>query len=224
MQSGESREVSGVLHALNHALWSFFIRNGWRIVWESRSPDRSFVLATSPWRTGSWKELARIDWLRGTPSDDKANLWWEQLYDSVPVFRMFSEDVDSTNTKRQRRGGVCGRELRGYPRASTKEAPFQNGATRRAGTRGCYFPFIRGLRREHASTDTFMELRRGPSTNTSGCFGPSRTDDSAPSAEHWWSGSWGSPSWQDWRSTGQTRVASSTDRPPTPTAGGGGAA
>ena len=100
MQSGESRELWGILDALNRALWEFFIRNGWRIVWESRSPDRSsFVLADSRWRTGSWKELARIDWLRGTPSDDQANLWWAQLYDSVPVFRMFSEDVGSTNTK-----------------------------------------------------------------------------------------------------------------------------
>ena len=93
MQSGESREVLGALHALNHVLWSFFIHNGYRIVWESRSPTRSFVLAASPWRTGSWRELARIDWLRGTVADDRANLGWEQLYDSVPVFKQLSAAV-----------------------------------------------------------------------------------------------------------------------------------
>ena len=85
MQSGESREVLHVLHALNDALWGFFIRGRWRIVWESRSPyrrspDRSFVLAASQWRTGTWRELARIDWLRGTPSDGMAIVWW-----AVPV-------------------------------------------------------------------------------------------------------------------------------------------
>ena len=78
-----------------------------------------------------------IGWLRGTAADEWANRGWEQLYDSVPVFKQLSADVGSRNTKKQRRGGVCGRVLRGYPRASTKEAPFQNGATRRAGTRGC---------------------------------------------------------------------------------------
>ena len=113
MQSGESREVLDALHALNHVLLSFFIHNGYRIEWESRSPTRSFVLAASPWRTGSWKELFRIDWLRGTVADDMANRWWEHLYDSVPVFKQLSADVGSRDTKRQRRGGVCGRELRG---------------------------------------------------------------------------------------------------------------
>ena len=73
MQSSESREVSAALHELNVALWSLFIDNRWRVVWESRRGGRSFILADSHGRTGTWQELARIDWLRGTVADDMAN-------------------------------------------------------------------------------------------------------------------------------------------------------
>ena len=59
----------------------------------------SFVLAASPWKTGSWKELARIDWMRGTAEDDKMNVWWEHLFDTVPAFTQLCTEASSTNSK-----------------------------------------------------------------------------------------------------------------------------
>ena len=51
-------------------------------------------------RQGAWQQLDRIDWLRGTVKDDKANAWWAHLYDTVPVLRQLgTANVTSTNTK-----------------------------------------------------------------------------------------------------------------------------
>ena len=84
--------------------------------------------------------------------------------------------------QRQRGGGVCGRELPGILRARSlsrarslwrdePQVPFQNGATRGAGTRGCNLPLIHGTRRQLASTEAPRRpgatLRRDPSRNRS---------------------------------------------------------
>ena len=44
-------------------------------------------------------ELARIDNLRGTDSDDPGNWWWAGLYDNVPALQRLSPNVASTKTK-----------------------------------------------------------------------------------------------------------------------------
>ena len=98
MQSSDRRDELDALNALNHMLWSFFFQNGYRMVWESRNPTRTCVLDAS-WRTGTWKELARIDTLRGHIDDDMANTWWERLYDSVPACKRLSPEVSSRNSK-----------------------------------------------------------------------------------------------------------------------------
>ena len=56
-------------------------------------------MAANPWGTRKWKELARIDWLRGTAEDDNINRWWEHLYDAVPVFEQLCTKLSSTNSK-----------------------------------------------------------------------------------------------------------------------------
>ena len=73
MQSSESRDTWATLNVLNGALWSFFIDEGCRVVWESRRGQQSFVLAAYGARKGKWRELARINWLRGKIEDDEAN-------------------------------------------------------------------------------------------------------------------------------------------------------
>ena len=80
------------LNALNVALWSFFIENSCRVEWTSRRGHRSFVLAAFGARSGKWKDLARIDWLRGRVEDDEANAWWEWLFLSAPAFRALASD------------------------------------------------------------------------------------------------------------------------------------
>ena len=90
---------------LQHALLDFFITKKYRIVWTSRNATTGeftgkLVLAAHPWREGTWQQLARIDWVRGTVKDDKANAWWAHLYDTVPVLRQLGgANVTSTNTK-----------------------------------------------------------------------------------------------------------------------------
>ena len=44
-------------------------------------------------------ELARIDNLRGTNSDDPGNWWWAGLYDNVPALQRLSPNVANTKTK-----------------------------------------------------------------------------------------------------------------------------
>ena len=89
---------------LNVALWSSFIEKSYRVEWESRGGQRSFVLAACGARSGTWKELARIDLLRGTIEDDEANAWWEWLFLSLPAFRVLASDSDVSS--RNSRGNV----------------------------------------------------------------------------------------------------------------------
>ena len=93
-------DIPFALAALNAALWTFFIAKRWRVVWESDC-GRSFALGAFGARSGTWQELARIDWLRGTVADDQANAWWEQLFNIVPAFRQLASDsyVSSRNTR-----------------------------------------------------------------------------------------------------------------------------
>ena len=83
----------------------FFITKKYRIVWTSRNATTgeftaNLVFAAHPWSEGAWQQLARIDWVRGTVKDDKANAWWAHLYDTVPVLRQLGgANVTSTNTK-----------------------------------------------------------------------------------------------------------------------------
>ena len=68
----------------------------------------------------------------------------------------------------QRGGGVCGRELPGISRAQgfacaarlrLPQVPFQNAATRGAGTRGCHLPLVHESRRQLARTEASRRLR-----------------------------------------------------------------
>ena len=72
MQSSESREKVAALGALNQAWWDVLFVRRVRVVWESNF-GTSFVLGAPGARNGKWKELARIDWMRGTVKDDKQN-------------------------------------------------------------------------------------------------------------------------------------------------------
>ena len=84
-------------------------------------------------------ELARIDNLRGTDEDDPGNYWWERLYNNVPAFQRLSPDVSSRKSKGNVVEAVVGASFVASHELRQKEVPFQNGATRRAGTRGRYF-------------------------------------------------------------------------------------
>ena len=97
-------EGRDTLAKLNVALWSFFIEKSYRVEWESRGGQRSFVLAACGARSGTWKELARIDLLRSTIDDDETNAWWEKLYWCVPAFKALAEDSDVGS--RKSRGNV----------------------------------------------------------------------------------------------------------------------
>ena len=66
-------EGRDTLAKLNVALWSFFIEKSYRVEWESRGGQRSFVLAAYGARSGTWNELARIDLLRSTIDDDQTS-------------------------------------------------------------------------------------------------------------------------------------------------------
>ena len=104
MQSSEGRDTLAKHHALDVALRSFFIEERCRVEWESRRGHRSFVLGAFGARSGTWQELARIDWLRGTVADDRANAWWEQLFLDVPAFQELASD--SKLSSRNSRGNV----------------------------------------------------------------------------------------------------------------------
>ena len=84
MQSSEGRDTFAKLHALNVALRSFFIEKQWK---------RCFVLAALGARSGQWKDLARIDWLRSRIEDDQARAWREQLFLDVPAFQVLASDL-----------------------------------------------------------------------------------------------------------------------------------
>ena len=166
MQSSESREKFDALH---QAWWDVFFVSRVRVVWESNF-GTSFVLGAPGARKGTWKELARIDWMRGTVKDDKLNACWEEVFLNVLAFQELAKDSFLLNTNS--RGNVveaCGRELLGGSRARSPsrarslwrddpEVPFQNGASRGAGTSCCYLPPLRAPRRELASIEASRRL------------------------------------------------------------------
>jgi hypothetical protein len=100
MQSSESREKLAAFGALNKALLDVLFVSGVRVVWESNF-GTEFVLGAPGARKGRWKELARIDWLRGTVKDDQQNIWWEEVFLNVPAFQMLVSDsnLSSTNSR-----------------------------------------------------------------------------------------------------------------------------
>ena len=104
MQSNEGRDTWDTLNVLNGALWSFFTDEGCRVVWESRPGEPSFVLAAYGARKGKWRELARINWLRGEIEDDEAIAWCEWLFLHVPAFQLLA--ADSRLRSRNSRGNV----------------------------------------------------------------------------------------------------------------------
>ena len=100
MQSSESRDTWAALRALNDALWDLFFIRCVRVVWES-NVGTHVVLGAAGARRGKWKELARIDWMRGTVEDDEPNIWWEKLFLRVPAFAKLASDsnVGSRNSR-----------------------------------------------------------------------------------------------------------------------------
>ena len=116
---------------LNAALWSFFIDEGCRVLWESRPGEPSFVLAAYGARKGKWRELARINWLRGKIEDDEANAWCEWLFLNVPAFQLLASD--SNLRSRNSRGNVVeaciGASFLAAHELATFRAPAASGAT-----------------------------------------------------------------------------------------------
>ena len=130
MQSSPNRETVFALAALNEALWSFFVDKRWRVVWESKF-DRAFVLGAWGERSGTWAELARIDWLRGTIDDDRANAWWEQAFLRVPAFKKLVEHsgVSSRNTRGNVVEACVGASFLASHELAASRAPAASGAT-----------------------------------------------------------------------------------------------
>ena len=131
MQSSEGRDTLAKLHALNVALRSFFIEERCRVEWKSRRGHRSFVLAAFGARSGKWKDLARIDWLRGRFEDDEARAWWERLFLNVPAFQELASD--SNLSSRNSRGNVVeacvGASFLAAHELAASRAPAASGAT-----------------------------------------------------------------------------------------------
>ena len=154
------------LAALDEALRAVFFVRRVRVVWES-SFGRLFVFGAIG-ASGTWQQFARIGWLRGTVEDDEQDRWWEQFFLRVPAFKSLAYDVFSRN-QRQRGVGVCGRELPGSSRVRSlsrarslwredPQVPFQNGATRGAGSICGYVLLIRRSRRDPSSTEASRRL------------------------------------------------------------------
>ena len=131
MQSSEARDTLAKLHALNAALRSFFIEGRCRAEWESRRGHRSFVLAAFGARKGKWKDLARINCLRGRIEDDEARAWWERLFLDVPAFQELASD--SNLSSRNSRGNVVeacvGASFLAAHELAASGAPAASGAT-----------------------------------------------------------------------------------------------
>ena len=85
--------------ALNTSLHNFFIVRKCKVIWRSRNPDHTWVLAEEWEREGNWKTLSHIDMLRGTGYNDHTNYEWSQLWDGVPTFRVMDGNVSATDTK-----------------------------------------------------------------------------------------------------------------------------
>ena len=105
-ESIESRETWAALRALNDALWDFSFFRCVRVVWES-NVGTPFVLGAAGARRGKWKELARVDWMRGTVEDDEPNIWWEELFLRVPALESakWKRFQDTGRQRRRRRRG-----------------------------------------------------------------------------------------------------------------------
>ena len=119
------------LNALNAALRSIFFEERCRVEWESRRGPRSFVLTAFGARSGKWKDLARIDWLRGRIEDDEARAWWERLFLNVPAFQRLVSDSNLSSTKS--RGNVVeacvGASFLAAHELAASRAPAASGAT-----------------------------------------------------------------------------------------------
>ena len=127
MQSSESREK---LAALHQALWDVFIVSRVRVVWESNFGTR-FVLGAPGARNGTWKELAHIDWMRGTVKDDQQNIWWEQVFLNVPAFQRLASDsnLSSTNSRGNVVEACVGASFLVAHELAASRAPAASGAT-----------------------------------------------------------------------------------------------
>ena len=151
-------EGRDTLAKLNVALWSFFIENNYRVEWETRGGQRAFVLASCGARSGTWKELARIDMLRSTIDDDETNACWEDLFLNVPAFAKLASDSDLGS--RKRRGNVveacvgasflAAHELA----AASASFCFKKEPPEALAHIDATFPLIRASRRGVASIDT----------------------------------------------------------------------
>ena len=122
-------------------------------------------------RSRTWKELARIDWLRGTIEDDEANAWWEQLFLRVPAFQKLASDsnVGSRNSRGNVVEACVGASFLAAHELAASRAPAASGATiPRCSFRTeppealaqvvAIFPFLRASRRELASTEAPRRL------------------------------------------------------------------
>ena len=79
--------------------------------------------------SGTWQQLARIDWLRGTVEDDEQNRWWEQLFLRVPAFKSLAYGVCSGNTRGNVVEACVGASFLAAHELATFRAPAASGAT-----------------------------------------------------------------------------------------------
>ena len=130
MQSSEGRETRAALRALNDALSDLFFFRCVQVVWES-NVGTAFVLGAAGARRGKWKELARIDWMRGTVEDDEPNIWWEKLFLCVPAFAQLASDsnVGSRNSRGNVVEACVGASFLAAHELAASRAPAASGAT-----------------------------------------------------------------------------------------------
>ena len=130
MESSDGPEKLAALGALNQAMLDVFFVKRVRVVWESNF-GTAFVLGAPGARNGKWKELARIDWMRGTVKDDQQNIWWEQVFLNVPAFQRLVSD--SNLSSRNSRGNVVeacvGASFLAAHELAASRAPAASGAT-----------------------------------------------------------------------------------------------
>ena len=127
MQSSESRETLAALGARNEALWAVCFVRRVRVVWESNF-GRFFVLGATG-ASGTWQQLACIDWLRGTVEADEANAWWGQLFLRVPAFKSLAYGVCSRNTRGNVVEACVGASFLAAHELAASRAPAASGAT-----------------------------------------------------------------------------------------------
>ena len=129
MQSSEGRETRAALRALNDALSDLFFFRCVQVVWKS-NVGTDFVLGAAGARRGKWKELARIDWMRGTVEDDEPNIWWEKLFLCVPAFAQLASDsnVGSRNSRGNVVEACVGASFLAAHELAASRAPAASGA------------------------------------------------------------------------------------------------